>query len=421
MMRRRDFIKGAGGSLVGIGLAGCTGDSDESTETNTAENTETNTAEDTAEGTETDTAENTETNTAEDTETNTAEGTETNTAEGTETATETDDGTATGTEEPLSGTLQVATYGSFTGDKTAGNWLKSNFEERHPDVTVEFTTPENAVNEYIQRASQGAPIDADMYVGINTGELVRADEQLDTTLFAEAGDVEGTDDVKEALEIDPDGRAIPYDTGYISLVYDENEVDSPATFDDLLNPEYENALIAQNAQQSDPGRAFLLWTIHEKGPDGYLDYWSDLVDNGVRILSDWEPAYNAYTAEERPMVVSYSTDQVFYNGEDVDMSRHQVGFINDQGYANPEAMARFADADNPELATAFMEFMLTEEAQAEIAVRNVQFPAVEGVDPGGDFGEFALEPPEPVTFGYDELAGNVSTWIEDWAREVVSN
>jgi thiamine transport system substrate-binding protein len=369
-------------SLVGIGLAGCTGDDDGGTDTNTDADTETDAP------------------------------TETSTGE---------PGTATGTEDALSGTLNVATYSSFTGDGTAGNWLKTNFEERHPGVTVEFSTPENGVNEFIQRASQGAPIDADMYVGINTGELVRADEQLDTTLFAEAGDVEGAGNVKDALEIDPDGRAVPYDTGYISLVYDEDEVDSPDTFDDLLDPAYEDALIAQNAQQSDPGRAFLLWTIHEKGPDNYLDYWSGLVDNGVRILSDWQPAYNAYLAEERPMVVSYSTDQVFYNGEDVDMSRHQVGFINDQGYANPEAMAAFAGADRPDLATAFMEFMLTEEAQAEIAVRNVQFPAVEGVDPGGDFGEFALEPPEPVTFSYDELAGNVSTWIDDWAREVVSS
>jgi thiamine transport system substrate-binding protein len=360
-MKRRKFIARAGAGVTGIVLAGCAGDGDGGTGTTTA-----------------------------------------------------------GTGAP-SGTLTVATYASFTGEDTAGNWLKSAFEEEYPDVTVEFATPENGVNEFIQRVSQGAPVDADMYVGINTGELVRADRELDSDLFAEAGDVEGADRVKDSLEIDPEGRAVPYDTGYISLVYDEDEVDSPSTFDDLLTPAYEDALIAQNAQQSDPGRAFLLWTVHEKGPDGYLEYWSDLVDNGVRVMSDWQPAYNAYQAGERPMVVSYSTDQVFYHGEDVDMSRHQVGFINDQGYANPEAMARFADADNPELARLFMEFVLEEEPQKEVAVRNVQFPAVEGVEPGGDFGQYALEPPEPVTYGYDELAGNVSDWIEDWAREVVDN
>ncbi|WP_247006561.1 thiamine ABC transporter substrate-binding protein [Halorientalis litorea] len=330
-------------------------------------------------------------------------------------------GTATGTPGEPSGTLTVATYSSFTGEDTAGAWLKSAFEEEYADVTVEFTTPDNGINQFVQRKQQGAPVEADAYVGLNTGELVRVDEQLDEQLFVPVEDqLERADTVEDSLRIDPDGRAIPYDTGFISLVYDEDEVPDPETFDSLLEPEFEDGLIAQNAQQSDPSRAFVLWTVHEYGPDEYLDYWDGLVDNGVRILSDWEPAYNAYTNEEAPMVVSYSTDQVYYHGEGVDMSRHQVGFLDDQGYANPEAMATFADSDNQRLAREFMNFALTEEAQAEIAVRNVQFPAVAGVDPGGDFGQYALRPPEPVTFTYDELAGNVGTWIDDWARQVVS-
>ncbi|NLV10223.1 thiamine ABC transporter substrate-binding protein [Halomicrobium mukohataei] len=382
-MRRRNFLTRTGAGLAGLtALSGCTGDGGDGTESASTES-------------------------ATDT-------------EATESATEA--GTTAGTVEELSGTLSVATYSSFVGDGAAGNWLKSEFESEHPEVTVEFETPENGLNQYIQRKSEGAPIDADLFVGLNTGELVRADEQLDETLFATASDrIDGADTVKSELQFDPDGRVVPYDTGYISLVYDEGEVDAPGTFDALLEPAYEDALIAQNAQQSDPGRAFLLWTIYNKDPDGYLDYWEGLVDNGVTILSDWEPAYNAYSDEEAPMVVSYSTDQVFYHGEGVDMSRHQVGFLNDQGYANPEGMAQFADSDDAELAQAFASFALTAPAQREIATRNVQFPAVEGVDPGGDFGEYALEPPEPVTFTYDELSGNVSGWIDEWARQIASN
>jgi thiamine transport system substrate-binding protein len=380
---RRGFLKRAGTGVGGLTLlAGCTGTSDGS-----------------------------------------GGGTPTGTSTPTEASGGTPTGTATGTptESEPSGTLNVATYSSFTGEGTAGNWLKSAFEERYPEVTVEFSTPENGVNQFIQRRQQGAPVDADLYVGLNTGELVRVDDRLDEALFAATADrVAGVDAVKEGLRIDPDGRAIPYDTGYISLVYDEDEVDPPGTFDALLEPEYEGDLITQNAQQSDPGRAFLLWTIIAKGEDGYLDYWSELADNGVRILSDWEPAYNAYLNEEAPMVVSYSTDQVYYHGEGVDTSRHQVGFLNDQGYANPEAMAAFADSDALELGRLFMEFVLTPEAQAEIAVRNVQFPAVEGVDPGEEFSKYAYEPAEPVTFTYDDLAGNVETWVDRWARQVVS-
>lgn len=328
-------------------------------------------------------------------------------------------GTTTSTNP--SGTLQVATYDSFTGEGTAGNWLKQEFEAEYPDVTVSFTTPENGINQFIQRQKQGAPIEPDLYVGLNTGELVRIDEQLDDPLFATVADeIAGADGVKSSLQIDPDGRAVPYDTGYISLVYDENEVDAPADFDALVTEDYRGDLITQNAQQSDPGRAFLLWSIIAKGEDNYLEYWEQLLDNDVTILSDWQPAYQAYLDEEAPMVVSYSTDQVYYHGEGVDMSRHQIGFLNDQGYANPEGMATFTDADQPELARLFMEYMLTPDAQAAIAQRNVQFPAVEGVELPEEFAQYAYEPPEPVTFTYDELAGNVETWIDNWAQTVAS-
>jgi thiamine transport system substrate-binding protein len=326
---------------------------------------------------------------------------------------------ATTTGGTPSGTLRVATYSSFTGEGTAGNWLKAAFEERYPDVTVEFTTPESGVNEYVLQAKQGASIDADLYVGLNTGELVRADSELDSSLFAEVeGDLSNAGDVKDGLRIDPDGRAIPYDTGYISLVYDGNEVENPGTFDALTEDRYAGDLIVQNAQQSDPGRAFLLWTIAAKGEDGYLDYWTKLLDNDVTVLSDWEPAYQAYLDGEAPMVVSYSTDQVYYHGEDVDIQKHQVGFLNDQGYANPEAMALFSDSDAPALGRRFMEFVLSPEAQAEIAVRNVQFPAVADVETGEEFSTYAYEPDDPVTFAYDELLGNVDGWIDEWARTV---
>jgi len=344
----------------------------------------------------------------------------------TDDSTETGGSTGTRTRATIdgtpSGTLTVGTYSSFTGDGTAGNYLKSAFEAEYPEVTVEFAVPENGVNQYIQRKKQGAPIDADLYVGLNTGELVRADDQLDSSLFLYTRDyLDRRDAINTELEIDPDGRAIPYDTGYISLVYDEDVVNAPETFDDLLEPEYTDALITQDARQSDPGRAFVLWTLDAKGEDGYLDYWSALADNGVEVLNDWEPAYNAYTNEEAPMVVSYSTDQVYYHGEGVDMSRHQVGFINDQGYANPEAMARFADTDQPGLSRLFMDFMLQPEHQARIAELNVQFPAVTDAQLSEEFDKYAYEPPEAVTFGYDRLQGNVDAWIDDWAREVVGN
>ncbi len=313
-------------------------------------------------------------------------------------------------------TITLATYDSFVdGEDPVGPWLKEEFEAEY-DVTLEFETPSGGINQYIQRAQQDAEINVDLFVGLNVDELIRIDEQLDVPLFdALDGELERSDRIRDELRIDPEGRAVPYDTGYISLVYDERSVE-PETFDDLTDPATEDQLLTQNAQQSDPGLAFLLWTIHEFGESGYLDYWADLQDNGVRVLGSWNDAYNAYLAEERDIVVSYSTDQVF-NG---DVPRHQIGFLNDQGYAQPEGMARFSDAPEPEAARDLMEFMLRPDIQGGIAERNVQFPAVDDAELDEEFDSLAHVPPEPVTFGYDDLLGNLEGWVEDWARQIRS-
>ncbi|MFC7081661.1 thiamine ABC transporter substrate-binding protein [Halorussus caseinilyticus] len=380
-MRRRTVLKhGATATLVG--LAGCTG-GEGGQETTTDETT---------------------------TDTGMRTTTEETTAE-------------TTTEESLSGTLKVATYSSFVDapSSSPGAWLKNEFEKRHPDVTVEWKTPENELNYYVQRATQGVDVDADVYVGLNVDHLIRIDEKLgEKRLFAPMADqLSNYGHVKEGLKFDPKRRAIPYDTGYISLVYDENEIQqAPETFQDLLKDRYEGKLIVQNAKTAATGRAFLLWTVNTLGEDQYLDYWTKLEQNGIKILGSWSDAYTAYENGEAPMVVSYSTDQVYANRQDKDLSKHQVGFLNDQGYANPEGMAKFADTDNPELAAAFMDFLLSKQAQQKIAQLNVQFPATDWAPLSAEFQKYAKTPENPVTFTYEELQGNVDDWVDAWARQI---
>ncbi|MBZ6495043.1 thiamine ABC transporter substrate-binding protein [Natrinema longum] len=325
----------------------------------------------------------------------------------------------------LEGELQVATYESMVdGDNPAGPWLKEAFEAAYPDAELNWTVPSEGVNQYINRAQQNAGIEADVYLGLNVDDLVRIDDTLDDGgLFRQLNvdRIDRAERIRDGLDMgDPHGRVLAYDTGYISLVYDETVVDAPETLDDLTEPAYEDALLAQNAQSSDPGRAFLLWTIDAYGEDGYLEYWRALDDNGVRVLDDWsESYYGSYMNEERPMVVSYSTDQVFASAEGYDMSRHQIAFPDGQGYANPEGMGIFEGASEVDLAYEFLDFALSSDAQAEIAQRNVQFPAVESqhVELDEEFDQYAHEPSEAVTVGYDELRGNLDGWVEEWARE----
>jgi thiamine transport system substrate-binding protein len=329
------------------------------------------------------------------------------------------------TPESFEGTLTVATYEAFVDapSSSPGQWVKEQFESAYDDVALEWATPENGVNEFVQRAQGDAEIDADVYLGLNVDDLVTADSTLSQSLFlsADAYEFENRDALKEDLLFDPQSRALPYDTGYIALVYDENEVDEPGSFEDLTSDPYEGTLLAQNAQTSDPGEAFMLWTVDQFGEDGYIDYWRNLADNDVRIFDSWGDSYDAYSAAERPMVVSYSTDQVFANRYDADMSRHQVAFPNGQGYANPEGMAVFEASDTPALGFEFMDFMLSQEVQSEVAVRNVQLPATDHAQLDEEFDQYAHVPDEAVVFSYDELQGNLSDWVDNWAREIARN
>ncbi|AFK17765.2 thiamine ABC transporter substrate-binding protein [Haloferax mediterranei ATCC 33500] len=377
-MRRRTFLKAAGASGASALLAGCTGTGGESTTTEQS---------------------------------------------GGATGTTTTQGTTTGGESP---TLTIGTYGPFvdTVSSSPGPWLKDQFESEF-DATLKWQTPDSGVNHYIERSHRGVESGADLYVGLDAQMLVRIDENLDGELFTPTEGLSHSGDVNEELEFDPKGRAVPYDTGYVSIVYNETLGDdgaftAPKTFDELLKPEFEGTLLAQNPTSSGTGKAFLLHTIDAKGEDGYLDYWAKLKENGVRVLGGWEPAYNAYSKGEAPMVVSYSTDQVYAAESGEDMAKHQIRFLNDQGYANPEGMATFADAANPELATEFMDFMLRPEVQAEIAVRNVAFPATTTAELPADFAKYAHEPPEAVTFSYDRLKGNLSDWTDAWEQEFAS-
>ncbi|GAA0543600.1 extracellular solute-binding protein [Halorubrum ejinorense] len=355
---------------------------------------------------------------------------------------ETDGDGGDGTGDGETPTLTVATYTNFIDAPSVspGEWLKDEFESRY-DAELEWATPDNGVNYYIERAASGAGVDADLYVGLTTEDLVRVDGQLDGDLFAERGDVDGFEDVREGLLFDPFDRAVPFDTGYISLVYDGTATEAPATFEGLLDDEHAGALIAQNPGASSTGRAFLLHTIKRFGDGGvasdgegeaiagadgdpeydYLDYWADLQENDVRVLGDWDEAYTAWSNGEAPIVVSYSTDQVFADMEGADLEKHQIRFLNDQAYANPEGMAVFDDADEPALARQFMSFMLEPDVQGEIAQRNVAFPAVGDAELPSDYAELAQEPADPVTFTYDELRGSADAWVEAWERQFAGN
>lgn len=316
------------------------------------------------------------------------------------------------------GTLAVATYGSFVDapSDSPGEWIKDEFETRY-DTELEWHTPDQEINYYVERHNEGVGIEPELYLGLSPHDLVRADQNTDGELFTEfdQGELDHREDIDEQYEFDPQGRAIPTYSSYCAIVYDGRNVDTPERFEDLLSPEYEGQIALSNPQEGTTGLLFLLWTIDQFGEDGYLDYWEELADNDIRILDSWADVYTQFEEEEIPVVVSYSNDRVYAERFGNDLEKHQVSLLNDEAYANVSGILRFADGTNDELAHEFADFVLSPEVQAVIAERNVTGPVNTETTPPDVYQEFAEEPDEPVFFDYDELDENLGTWVDDWS------
>jgi len=396
-MDRRRFIQAAGAGLAGL-AAGCTAEPVD--ETPTEESGDATPTEGSGDG-------------------SSSEGGSTDTA------------TPTGTTRSETPTLRIGTYGSFVDapSTSPGGWVKEQFESEY-DAEIQWFAPEGGMNYFLQRRQQGVTIDTDLYLGLTPENLVTADTGVEgeESLFTsvDTSRLSNVSNVVEDYYFDPQDRAIPFGASYISLVYNQNALDergvaAPETFEDLASDPYEDGLLVPNPQNSETGLEFLFWTVDQFGEEEYLDYWSRLIDNGTRILQGWSAAYSAYSNDEAPMVVSYSTDQVFADRYDQDMARHQVGFPNDTGYAYLEGMAPFAGTDQMDAAVDFMDFILQPDIQAEVAQRNVALPAVSNAELPSDYDDLVHEPETVVSYGYDELVGNMDTWLNDWSQQVASN
>ncbi len=166
----------------------------------------------------------------------------------------------------------------------------------------------------------------------------------------------------------------------------------PQTLEDLTSPKYADLLVVQNPATSSPGLAFLLTTIAHFGEDGYLDYWQALQDNGVLVTSGWSEAYfehftvGSAGAGDRPLVVSYSTsppaDVVYATDGRTEPASVNI-FTEDGTFRQVEFAGVLHGARQPELAQAFLDYMLSQSFQEDIPLQMFVYPANVNASPAG--------------------------------------
>ncbi|HEX5939587.1 MAG TPA: thiamine ABC transporter substrate-binding protein [Dehalococcoidia bacterium] len=320
-----------------------------------------------------------------------------------------------------SDTLRLLTHDSFLIDEG----VIEQFEAEQ-GVEVEIIQGGDAgsvVNSAILNA--GNPV-ADVLFGVDNTFLGRA---LEAELFVEyvSPELENVDDRFELSEF-----VTPIDYGYVNLNYDveglqAEGLDPPETLEEILAPEWNGLLVAENPATSSPGLAFLAATVAYFGEDDdydYLDYWSDLRANGLEVTDDWTTAY--YTSFSRyggdnPLVVSYTTSpacEVIFAETPIDEPPTGNVLPPQGSFEQIEFAGILAGTENEELAGEFIDFMLSETFQEAFPDDMCVFPVRDGVTLPEAF-EFAQPPERPADIDFETIDENRDEWIEAWIGVVL--
>ena len=317
-------------------------------------------------------------------------------------------------------TLTVATHDSFA----IGEEVLRQFETEH-NARVQILTlgdAGEALNKII--LSKDAPL-ADLFFGVDNTFLSRA---LDSGAFVPYASPL-LERIPDELELDPEHRLLPVDYGFVNLNADrawfaDAGVPLPQTLEDLTEPAYKGLLVVQNPATSSPGLAFLLTTIAHFGEEGYLDYWQALRENDVLVSDGWSEAYFEHFtvgsggAGDRPLVVSYSTSppaDVVY-ATDGRTEPASVNILPQNGtFRQVEFVGILDGAANPELARAFIDFMLDTTFQSDIPLQMFVYPANPDAPLPDLFVQFGQTPEAPVSIDAAAIEANREQWIRAWS------
>ncbi|MEY8829105.1 thiamine ABC transporter substrate binding subunit [Sedimentitalea sp. XS_ASV28] len=259
--------------------------------------------------------------------------------------------------------LTVYTYDSFVSEWGPGPAIEAAFEETCK-CNLTLVGAGDGAALLARLKLEGARSDADVVLGLDTNLTAAA---METGLFAE-----------HAVQADyalpvpwNDPVFVPYDWGYFAFVH-EADAAAPSNFRALGDSDAR--IVIQDPRSSTPGLGLLMWVKAAYG-DEAAAIWRGLADNIVTVTKGWSEAYGLFLDGEADMVLSYTTSPAYHLIAEEDASKSAAVF-EEGHYLQIEVAARLANSDQPELAGAFLQFMVTDAFQSVIPTTNWMYPSV---------------------------------------------
>jgi len=319
--------------------------------------------------------------------------------------------------------LTVMTHDSFAISKD----VLKKFEDAN-NATVTFL-PSGDAGAALNKAilAKDAPL-ADVFFGVDNTFLSRA---LDADIFDPYASP-ALADVPAEFKLDPQNRLLPVDYGDVCINYDKayfasKNLPVPVTLEDLTKPEYKDLLVVENPATSSPGLAFLLATIKHFGQDGYIGYWKELRQNGLVVVDGWETAYYTnFSASSgkgpQPLVVSYASSpaaEVVFAEKPLTDSPTGSILGPDTCFRQVEFAGVLKGTHQPELARAFIDFMLGLDFQQDVPLQMFVYPVNGKATLPDAFVKYADVAQAPASLDPAQIAANREAWINAWTEAVL--
>lgn len=308
----------------------------------------------------------------------------------------------------LEGTLRITADMSNPGPRAVIEGLAAEFDEMHPNLTVELTVVDReAWKTQIRNALSANPPDVvNWYAANRMGPYVDAGLFMDITEWWDAGDFDGLESVKGAMTMDGKQWGVPYTyyqwgIYYREDIFNELGLSEPATFEEeMANCQ---AILDSGRKCYAIGSKFL-WTA-----GGWFDYlnmrtngfdhhmalargeiswtedagvaetfanWRKLIDMGAFIddhqTYSWQEALPFVINGEATayLIGNFAVDQ-FRNGglTDAQLDFYQFPKINDHPMGEDAPTDTFhvpAGATNVDAAREFLKFVASADVQSKI-------------------------------------------------------
>ncbi|MEP2641531.1 thiamine ABC transporter substrate-binding protein [Roseobacter sp.] len=254
---------------------------------------------------------------------------------------------------------------------------------------------------------EGDRTKADVVIGLTSDVTAKARE---TGLFAP----HGQDNSALTLPVPwQDDVFLPFNYGHAAFIYNEKTVPTPpASFEAMLDMSDDVKIVIQDPRTSLSGLALVLWVQAVFG-DRATDAWAALAPNILTVTKDWSASYGMFTDGEVDMVLSYTTSPAYHMFAEDDFTK-KAAIFPEGHYLMVETVAKIAQTDQPELADAFLAYVMSEPFQHAIPAANWSLPSALEKDQWPD-GWSQLPLPEKVVFYSETDATDIkATAIEAW-------